>query len=181
MAGAILVAYGTKHGSTRDVAEAVAEALSELGLAVDTRPAGLADDVSRYAAVVVGGALYTGRWHPDALHFLRRHKTTLARMPVAVFGMGPRTMDERSVGDARAQLARALAKVPEVEPRTIAIFGGVIDPDGLRFPFNRMPASDARDWAAIRAWARETADAFGYGKAASEAGDPRSELQQTHR
>lgn len=181
MTGAILVAYGTKHGSTREVADAVAETLAELGLAVDTRPAGLVDDVSPYAGVVVGGALYAGRWHPDALHFLQRHKAELARIPVAVFGMGPKAMDEESVADSRAQLGRALAKLPEVEPRTIAIFGGVIDPEVLRFPFNRMAASDAREWPAIRAWGREVAAAFDYGKAASEAVDPRRELQQTHR
>jgi hypothetical protein len=44
-----------------------------------------------------------------------------------------------------------------------------------------MPASAARDWAAIRAWAGAVADAFGYGKAASQAVDLRRELQQTHR
>jgi menaquinone-dependent protoporphyrinogen oxidase len=181
MTGTILVAYGTKHGSTREVADAVAERLTELGLAVDTHPAGLVDDVSPYEGVVVGGALYTGRWHPDALHFLQRHRRELARIPVAVFGMGPKTMDDPGVDDARAQLGRALARVPEVEPRAIAIFGGVIDPAVLRFPFNRMPASDARDWAAIRAWAGAVADAFGYGKAASQAVDLRRELQQTHR
>jgi menaquinone-dependent protoporphyrinogen oxidase len=181
MTGAILVAYGTKHGSTREVADAVAETLAEHGLGVDTRPVGLVDDVSPYAGVVLGGALYMGRWHPDALHFLQRHETELARMPVAVFGMGPNTMEEKSVADARAQLAKALAKVPDVEPRAIAIFGGVINPEVLRFPFNRIPASDARDWPPIRAWARDVAAAFGYGKTASEAVDPRRELQETPR
>jgi flavodoxin len=38
-----------------------------------------------------------------------------------------------------------------------SFFGGVIDPAKLRFPFNRMPASDARDWEAIGAWADEVA------------------------
>ena len=42
----------------------------------------------------------------------------------------------------------------------MAIFGGVIRPDALRFPFNRMPACDARDRDAIRAWARDLAPRF---------------------
>jgi hypothetical protein len=71
--------------------------------------------------------------------------------------------------------------VPEVKPYAVAVFGGVIDPHSLRFPFNRFPASDARDWGAIRAWATELAEAFGYGKAAPEARDHRSELQRTPR
>jgi menaquinone-dependent protoporphyrinogen oxidase len=53
------------------------------------------------------------------------------------------------------QLDKALQKTPAVEPRAIAVFGGVIDPAKLRFPLNRMPASDARDWDAIEAWADE--------------------------
>jgi hypothetical protein len=35
----------------------------------------------------------------------------------------------------------------------MTIFGGAVDPAKLRWPFNRMPASDARDWQAIDAWA----------------------------
>jgi menaquinone-dependent protoporphyrinogen oxidase len=179
--GPILVAYGTKHGSTGEVADAVAQTLVHFGLAVETLPAARVDDVSQYEAVVVGGALYAGRWHPDALRLLKRYKATLASIPVAVFGMGPKTTEEHEIRQARAQLDTALAKVPEVEPCAVAIFGGVVDPEQLRFPFNRMPASDARDWAAIRGWAVDVAKAFGYGKTASEAVDHRSELQQTHR
>ena len=40
----------------------------------------------------------------------------------------------------------------------VAIFGGVVDPRKLSFPFNHMPASDARDWEAIHAWTDEVAD-----------------------
>jgi menaquinone-dependent protoporphyrinogen oxidase len=82
---------------------------------------------------------------------------------------------------SREELVKALAKAPEVDPCAVAFFGGVIEPHALRFPFNRMPASDARDWRAIRAWAAEVAGAFAFGKAASEARDHRSELQQTPR
>jgi menaquinone-dependent protoporphyrinogen oxidase len=177
----ILVAYGTKHGSTREVADAVAETLQELGLDVDTLPAARVDDVSPYSGVVLGGAIYMGRWHPDAVEFLEQHRHVLATMPVAVFGMGPRTMTEHDAEDSRAQLLKALAKVPEVDPYAVAVFGGVIDPHTLRFPFNRLPASDARDWHAIRSWATEIAGVFDYGKPAPDARDPRSELQQSPR
>jgi menaquinone-dependent protoporphyrinogen oxidase len=181
MSATILVCYGTKHGSTQEVASAVAETLQAHGLAVDTLPAALIDDLAPYTGVVVGGAIYMGRWHPDALGFLQRHRLALAAMPVAVFGMGPRTLAEHDVEAAREQLMKALARVPEVNPAAVAVFGGVIDPEVLHFPFNRMPAGDARDWHAIRAWATEVAEAFAYGKAASEARDPRSELQQSPR
>ena len=181
MPGSVLVAYGTKHGSTREVADAVAETLAEHGLDVDTLPAARVDDLSPYAGVVVGGAIYMGRWHPDAVGFLEKHRKALAVMPVAVFGMGPRTLEEHAVAESRAQLAKALEKVPDVDPYAVAVFGGAVDPRTLRFPFSRIPASDARDWNAIRAWASEISGVFDYGKAALEARDPRSDLQQTHR
>ena len=44
--------------------------------------------------------------------------------------------------------------------------GGVFDPARLRFPFNlapilrQTPASDIRDWVAIRAWASKLATQF---------------------
>ena len=34
-----------------------------------------------------------------------------------------------------------------------------MDPGKLRFPFDRMPATDARDWTAIRTWADTVANA----------------------
>jgi menaquinone-dependent protoporphyrinogen oxidase len=61
---------------------------------------------------------------------------------------------------SREQLDHALAKASWLTPVAIEVFGGVIDPTKLRFPFNRMPASDARDWEAIRAWASNLATQF---------------------
>ena len=181
MSGTILVAYGTKHGSTREVAEAVAETLEGRGLAVVILPASHVEDLVGISGVVIGGAIYMGRWHPDAVRFLDVHRRALATLPVAVFGIGPRTMDANDVAESRKQIARALDQVPEVDPYALAVFGGVIDPHTLRFPFNRMPASDARDWAAIRAWAADLAGTFDYGNAAPEPRNRRSELQETHR
>jgi menaquinone-dependent protoporphyrinogen oxidase len=77
-----------------------------------------------------------------------------------VFALGPKTADAQGLAESRAQLDKALAKVPEVEPRSVAVFGGVVDPAKLRFPLSRLPASDARDWGAIDNWADEVATAF---------------------
>jgi menaquinone-dependent protoporphyrinogen oxidase len=160
MSNSILVAYATRHGSTWEVAGAIAATLAERGTAVEVSPAAEVDDVSKYDGVVLGGALYMGRWHRDALGFLRRHRDELAALPVAVFAIGPRTLETKDVEGARMQLDHALAKLPEFKPVDIAIFGGVIEPEKLRFPLNRLSASDARDWDAIHDWSERVADTF---------------------
>jgi menaquinone-dependent protoporphyrinogen oxidase len=152
---AALVAHASKHGSTREVAERVAEVMRRAGIDVDVMPAANVGHLRGYDTVVLGGALYTGRLHKDARQFLARHRDALSVRSVAVFALGPRTNEASDVAGSRGQLDRALAKTPEIEPVSVAVFGGVVDPDKLRFPFNRMAASDARDWPAIEAWAAE--------------------------
>jgi menaquinone-dependent protoporphyrinogen oxidase len=156
----ILIAYGTKHGSTAEVAEQVATVMREAGCSVDVLPARDADGVERYDGVIVGGALYTGRWHGDARHFLKHHRRELASTPLAVFAMGPLKDEPEELEGSRRQLEKALAGLPDLEPFSIAVFGGVVDPAKLHFPFNHMPAGDARDPHAIRAWARQVLAAF---------------------
>jgi menaquinone-dependent protoporphyrinogen oxidase len=154
---ALLIAYASKHGSTCEVALALAEPLRAHGFAVDVQPAADITDVRPYAAVVLGGALYTGRWHKDARHFLARHAGALAERPLAVYALGPGSLAPDDVARSRTQLDRALHAVPALTPVAAAVFGGVVKPDELHFPFNRMPAADARDWDAIRAWGEQLA------------------------
>ena len=157
MGANVLVAYASKHGTTREVAESIAETLTEVGLDVDVQDAESVRDVAGYDAVVLGGGLYTGKWHADARHLLKRHRHELAGKRLAVFGMGPDSLEESKVAESRKQLDRALAATPELEPIAVAIFGGALVPGSWRFPFNRLPAYDVRDWEAIQAWAEDVA------------------------
>jgi menaquinone-dependent protoporphyrinogen IX oxidase len=152
-----LIAYGTRHDSTHQVAELVGEVLRDDGLEVEVRPASSVTDVEPYEIVVIGGALYMGRWHHDARELLSRHREALAQRPVFAFGMGPLEMTDELIADSRSQLDHALAKVPEVKPIGVAIFGGVVNPEDLPVPLNRMPASNALDPEAVRAWAHDIA------------------------
>lgn len=160
MTASVLVAYGTRHGSTAEVAAAVSDELRGSGLEVELLPAGSVEVVAGYDGVVLGGALYMGRLHPDVRGLLAEFREDLSRVPVAVFAMGPKTIEQHDLDESRGQLEAALAKTPEVVPFSVAIFGGVVDPKVLHFPFNRMPASDARDWEVIRAWAAQIAPTF---------------------
>jgi menaquinone-dependent protoporphyrinogen oxidase len=153
----VLVTYATRKGSTKEVAEAIALRLGGHGIMVELQPASDVHDLEGYHGVVLGGALYMGRVHPDARKLLKRFRVQLEELPLAVFAMGPLTTSDKDVAGARKQLDHALAKTSQIEPVAVAIFGGVVVPDRLQFPFSKMPATDARDWEAIRAWADEVA------------------------
>jgi menaquinone-dependent protoporphyrinogen oxidase len=161
VSSSVLVGYATNYGSTQEVAEAIAETLRESGLEVDLRPAREVRTLAEYSAVVLGAPLIMYRWHKDALRFLSRHREALAERPVAIFALGPvhDPHDEEEWQDSRAQLDKALAKFSWLEPAALEMFGGKFDPTKLGFPLNRLagkePASDIRDWEAIRAWAAE--------------------------
>jgi menaquinone-dependent protoporphyrinogen oxidase len=86
----------------------VAARLRELGREVDVGPAAEVGTLQPYGAVVGGGALYAGRWHRDARHFLAKHRDELKHIPIAVFATGPLKLDAADVETARAALDRAL-------------------------------------------------------------------------
>jgi menaquinone-dependent protoporphyrinogen oxidase len=151
-----LVAYASKHGSTEEVARAIGDVLRDSGDHVDIRDAAGVIDVEPYDAVILGGSLYMGRWHADARSFLRRHRAAIEGRPLAVFALGPRTLEDDQVAGSRKQLDYALSQL-DVVPQLVTIFGGVVVPEKLRFPFSRMPEADARDWQEIRRWAGEVA------------------------
>jgi menaquinone-dependent protoporphyrinogen oxidase len=159
----VLIAYATRYGSTVEVAEAVAATLREHGLTVDTQPMQNVQSLEGYSAVVLGSALYIGHWHKDARRFLSRHREALTERPVAIFVLGPvhEPHDHTEWQDSRAQLDKELANFPWLKPVAVEMVGGTFDPAKLRFPLNvlagKSPASDARDWPAIRAWASDLA------------------------
>jgi menaquinone-dependent protoporphyrinogen oxidase len=116
------------------------------------------DPVAGYGLVVLGAPLYSGRWHRDAHRFLKRRRRELAGVPVAVFGMGPRSDTPDAWQGSRAQLDRALGKHGWLSPAAVTVFGGV-DP-GER---GNRPQRDLRDWQTIRDWAGQALTAAGGG------------------
>jgi menaquinone-dependent protoporphyrinogen oxidase len=168
MTAQVLVAFATKYGSTKEVAETIAETLRERGLTVELQPMRQVRALADYRAVVLGAPIYIGSLHKDAQQFLARHQETLSKRPTAIFALGPTREDKTEWEQVRTGLDQELAKVPWFKPIALALFGGKYDPAALRFPdsllkilpaspLHNAPASDLRDWTAIRAWASDLA------------------------
>lgn len=114
----ILVGYTTNSGSTAEVAEAIGEELSRLGLEVDVRRLEETQDVAGYAGVVVGAPMIMG-WHRGALKFLKRHREALKGMPLALFFtcMSLTQTGETQVGGVPLFLDPALPQEPKTPGR----------------------------------------------------------------
>ena len=164
MSETVLVAYATRAGSTQGVAEAVAAVLGENGFKADLRQAREVRSLDGYAGVILGAPLYMFHWHGDALGFLNRLQSSLVRMPVAIFALGPFHDDEKEKQGAREMLDKELARYPWFKPVDLQIFAGAYDPSKLGFPYSllmafpgnpmkKMAPSDARNWPEIQGWA----------------------------
>lgn len=156
----ILVAYASKHGATAEIARHIAQTLEQAGLPVEVRPVDEVDDVSFYAAVVLGSAVYTGGWRKEAARFLEANESQLAQRPVWLFSSGPtgegdpvEIMDGWRFPEALQSLA------DRIQPRDIAFFHGVLELDRLNMVEKllvkgiKAPLGDFRDWDAITRWA----------------------------
>ena len=152
----VLVAYASRMGSTREIAATIGEELSGRGFRVDLRSASSARDASEYDAVVLGSALYLGRWDKSAVDYLRRQGSALAVRPTWLFQSGPCGPDaDTQQTDTPHAVARLCQKIGVASPVT---FGGNLDHSKARGWLARWvstgdQAGDARDWKQIQAWA----------------------------
>jgi len=161
MSGSVLVAYATRYGSTKEVAEKIAATLWENGLAVDVQPLHNVKSLEGFSAVVIGAPLQMFRWHKDAIGFLNRFRNELCKVPVAVFALGPFHDEESEWAEVRKQLDKELANFAWFSPVSVSIVGAKYDPSVLGFPFNvipamkQIPAIDIRNWDAVHGWAEQ--------------------------
>ena len=168
----ILVAYASKHGATKEMAERISESLRSAGLQADARAVGEVGDLGAYEGFVVGSAAYMGHWMKDAVAFVRGQQHLLAQRPVWLFSSGPLGTEAANAKGEDLRAAAEPKEFPEFEetihPREHRVFFGALDPGRLSFterslrklPAARamMPEGDFRDWDEIQAWAQGIAE-----------------------
>ena len=157
----VLVGAASRHGSTAEVAVRIAEAMRTAlpgDAVVDVRPAVEVGDLAPYDAVVLGSAVYMGRWLDDARAAAQR---IAARppCPVWLFSSGPIGHPPKPDEDP----AEVAALVAATGSRGHRLFAGRLDRHRLGLAERAMVAAlrvadgDFRDWDTIDSWGRQIA------------------------
>ena len=157
----VLVAYATKYGATKEIAEEIGRILRQAGLLTDVLPVDKVSNLSPYRAVVLGSAVYIGHWRKEAVKFLQANEKALAERRVWLFSSGP-----AGEGDAVELLQgwrfpeAQQPIVDRIRPHDVTVFHGDVDMNKLNFLERTMvknvksPIGDFRDWDAITSWAQ---------------------------
>jgi menaquinone-dependent protoporphyrinogen oxidase len=159
----VLVTYASKYGSTGGVADAIGKELCSKEVATDVLLIRNVSDISSYQAVVIGSAIYMGKWMSEAVDFVKKNKDILRQVPVAYF-LACMTLShptEEKRAKVLSYMDPIIKAVPEVKPVGIGTFAGALDYNNLSWLNKKIlksketPEGDFRDWNAIRAWARD--------------------------
>jgi menaquinone-dependent protoporphyrinogen oxidase len=159
----VLVAYASKYGSTGGVADAIGKELCSREVAADVLLVKNVRNISSYQAVVIGSAIYMGKWMSEAVDFIKENRDVLRQVPVAYFlvCMNLAQPTEKKRAEVLSYTDPILKAVPEIKPVGIGAFAGALDYNNLSWIYKKIlksketPEGDFRDWSAIRAWARD--------------------------
>jgi len=88
--GKVLVAYATRYGSTKEIAEAISETIKKKGIETDCMDINTInpENMSVYDAFFIGSPLQLGKWLPEAKEFMQFRRDFLNKKPVFVFTCG---------------------------------------------------------------------------------------------
>ena len=154
----VLVCVASKHGSTKEIAEAIGRQLSEAGLTVNVNDVGEVSDLAQYDAVILGSAVYMGNWLESARQLATEHAGDLLSRPTWLFSSGPTGDPPRPSADKAVSIDPIIAAVT---PRDHRLFAGKLDRHQLSFPERalvtaiRAAEGDFRDWDEIATRAAE--------------------------
>jgi menaquinone-dependent protoporphyrinogen oxidase len=159
----VLVTYASKYGSTGGVAYAIGKELCSKDVATDVVLIKNAGNVGSYQGVVIGSAIYMGKWKSEAVDFVKKNSEILRQVPVAYFlvcmTLSRRT--EKNQAEVLSYMDPIVKAVPEIKPVGMGTFAGALDYNNLSWLNKKIlkskgtPEGDFRDWNAIRTWARE--------------------------
>ncbi len=163
----LLVTYASKYGATKEIAEKLGEVLRLAGPQADILPVTGVRDLAPYHAVILGSAVYIGKWMKSAGEFLNKNGRDLAMRPVWLFSSGPTGEgDPVALLDGWRYPADQKPIIDRIQPRDIVVFHGNISLAHVNLIEKtavkalKKPFGDFRNWDAITAWALSIARAL---------------------
>jgi menaquinone-dependent protoporphyrinogen oxidase len=160
----VLVTAASRHQATSEIAEAIADGLRERG--VDARMRSIAEvrTLASYDAVVLGSAVYTGRWLAEARGFAQVHASELCSMPVWLFSSGPLGPPHHEIPPGEPADVPVLLRLTRAAGHRT--FAGRLEMKHLHFAERAIvrtihaPEGDSRDWDVIDGFAGDVAEAL---------------------
>jgi menaquinone-dependent protoporphyrinogen oxidase len=153
----VVIATGSRHGSTRDIGDRLAGVLTSMGIDAESCDVAEVKSLEGVDAVVLGSAVYMGQWTKEAQVFVDHFRAELLVMPTWVFSSGPVGDPPQPDGEPAAH-----SRVREaVEAEDDRVFPGALDRDALGLGEKLIvkmigaPDGDFRPWDEIDAYARE--------------------------
>jgi menaquinone-dependent protoporphyrinogen oxidase len=165
MSTTVLVAFSSRHGATEELAHMIGSTIAAQGLPVDVRRMEDVDTAFPYGALVLGSAVYMGRWTSEAREFIDTHEGGIVGRPTWLFSSGP-------VGDLDTEPFEIDELVRRTQAREHHLFGGRLRKRSLGLRERALAGllhareGDEREWAAAVAWATAIARSLGDEQAA---------------
>lgn len=126
----ILIAFGTRYGSTRVTANQIRDILQEKGLSVDI--VDLKETKKKkwpkadgYEIIVVGSSIAMGNWMGEPRKFLRKNKKALSNKKLVLFVSCSLCLED--MPKAQSDYIDEFIKEHELNPVLTEIFGPCID------------------------------------------------------
>jgi len=152
----VLVTAASRHGSTREIAQVIADELTAMALNVEVKEPKDVDSIEQYDAVVIGSAIYVGQWLAEARDLVDNHAHELQGKKVWLFSSGLADAPSKEGNSAPALLGRMKATGALAHKH----FPGKLDVLQLSLAERaaimaaRGKYGDSRDMAVVREWAR---------------------------
>ena len=129
----VLVAAASKHGATREIADAIARELARRDVSAEVWDVSEVDDLDRFDGVVLGSAVYMGHWLETARKFVERRGPDLAGKRTWLFSSGPVGEPAHMPKEAQdvCDIENFLSSTNALEHR---LFSGKLDKSKLRLP-----------------------------------------------